>query len=195
MRIREYSPLGHKEYFALTQFDSSRHRPICYQELIAREKESGRLHVFRISITRLLATRILSFIEKSDLSTRGSVSGIYNGDIKNLDFSMSVYTVRFSLHIIPGKRGGWFILECQGREPRIKDEFIEYGPKRKSGGRDHRYRRNLSSTEQNQVDFLKDRTPDLETILRWILRKYPDEVRNVDIRFGEFSGITFTFDD
>lgn len=153
--IRDYSPIEPGEYFQLTQFEKSKSRPVSYPELTTLENANGELHIGRVEITRSLAAKILKFIEENALSTRGRVTDL----AETQDFSHTIYTVRFALHIVAGKRGGWYVLSAQGREPRVENEFIEYGPKRKSGGRKNRYRRNLSYSEQNQVDFLMGKTP------------------------------------
>ena len=178
----EYAPITRDEYFQLTQFDKSSSRPMSYQDLVTLEKTRGELHINRVEITRLLAEKILKFIDENELSTRGPIPDIADTQMPHI--SHTVFTVRFSLHIVAGKRGGWYILECGGREPRIKDEFIEYGPRRRSGRRKNRYRRNLSYSEQNQVDFLKSKTPALDQLYRWIMKKYPSEVRSIDVRFS-----------
>lgn len=181
--IRDYSPIGSDEYFKLTQFQRSDSRPISYEELVSFEGERGELHVNRVEITRDLAAKILRFIKEGGLSTRGSVPDLSEAGCQ--EYSHTVFTVRFSLHMVKGSRGGWYILQRGGREPIIANEFIEYGPKRKSGGRKNRYRRKLSCSEQNQLDALMTRTPSLEQVYRWIIRKYANHVRNVEYWFGE----------
>lgn len=179
--IREYSPITRDEYFRVTQFDKSKSQPVPYHDLVSLEHDGEKLHILRVEITRSLAEKILRFIRDRGLSTRGAVPDLADNNAG--DYSRTVFTVRFSLHLVVGKRGGWYVLATGGREPRVKDEFIEYGPKRKSGGRKGRYRRKLSYSEQNQVEFLENTTPSLEKIYQWIMEKYPGDVRNIDFRY------------
>jgi hypothetical protein len=176
---RDYSFLDQNEYFQLTQFNRSFSSPVSYEDIVKREEETGDVHIHRVQIRRGLAEKILAFIDEKGLSTRGNVQ-LLKADTQNPQYSYTVYTVRFSLHIIAGKRGGWYVLQNGGREPIIPNEFIEYGAKRKSGGRKSRYRRNLSFSEENEVRVLEGQTPSMEQIYRWIIRKYPHEVLNLD---------------
>lgn len=178
----EYGEIGPDEYFQLTKFNPASCAPKKFEELVALEQTQGELYIRRVQITRSLAEKILTFIEGDELRTRGCST--FPSEALNL--SGTLFTVRFCMHMIAGKRGGWYILESQGREPPIEREFIEYGPKRKSGGRKSRYRRNLSYSEQNQVDFLKAKTPTLEQMYRWMIRKYPNDVLKVDYGFSRF---------
>jgi hypothetical protein len=172
---RDYSPPDDNEYFQLTQFHRSTSRPISYDDIA---KVEGEVSIYKFEITRAMAEKILRFIDDSNLNTRGEVR-FMEADTQIHKFSYTVYTVRFSLHIVAGKRGGWYIIENSGQEPIIPNEFVEYGPKRKSGGRKNSYRRNLSFSEENEVRALKGRTPSIEQIYRWIVRKYPNEVLNL----------------
>ncbi|MBM1764767.1 hypothetical protein [Sulfitobacter geojensis] len=173
----EYSHLTPQDYYQLSQFSGLKGRESVSSFL--EDKKSGQdVRLYRVQISQDLAFRILDFIRKDGLNTRGPAPDV--SSLIETTFSQTVYTVHFALHFIIGKRGGWFILENGGREPVIKDEFIAYGPKRKSGSRKHRYRRNLSYSEQNQVDHLKSITPPLEQMFDWILKKYRGEIRNLD---------------
>lgn len=173
----EYPFLTPQDYFELTQF--GRLRGESAVEDFVRQKNAGtEVHVNRVEISQELAFRIREFIVRDGLNTRGAAPDV--DTLKNASSSRTIYTVRFALHFIAGKRGGWFVLERGGREPEIKDEFIQYGPKRKSGSRKNRYRRNLSYSEKNQVDHLRGLTPTLEQMLEWILTKYRRDVRNID---------------
>lgn len=187
--IRAYSPIDRNEYFQLTQFDRSSRGPATYEDLVKLEADQGEVRVGRVQINHSLAAKILKFIGDNEISTRGSAPDITYKE--NPEYSYTVFTVFFSLHIVAGKRGGWYILESGGREPYIKDEFIEYGAKKKSGGRKHRYRRHLSYSEKNQVAFLESKTPSMVKMYKWILKKYPNDIVNSDVSFGESKFLIF----
>lgn len=136
-----------------------------------------------MQINHAMAAKIIKFISDNEISTRGTATDIT--DKENPEYSYTVFTVHFSLHIVAGRRGGWYVLQGGGREPAIKDEFIEYGAKKKSGGRKSRYRRNLSYSEKNQVAFLEAKTPSMVKMYKWILKKYPNYIMNSDVWFGE----------
>ena len=173
----EYPLLTPQDYFDLCQFNAPRGDASVLSFL--KQRDSGaELQVNRIEVTQELALRILEFILKDELSTRGQVPNAVS--LHGSKVSRSVFTVFFTLHFVAGQSGGWFILQRGGREPEIKDEFIQYGPLRKSGGRKNRYRRKLSYSEQNQVDHLKRITPEFDQLLAWIFKKYQSEIRNVD---------------
>lgn len=173
----EYPFLTPQDYFALSRFSGPQGNAVV-DSFIEHQKAGTDIRVNRVEISQVLAFRILAFIVKDGLSTRGPAPDI--DTLKNVSLSRTIYTVSFALHFIAGKRGGWFVLERGGREPEIKDEFIMFGPKRKSGSRKNRYRRNLSYSEKNQVEHLKGMTPTLEQMLDWILKKYRHDVRNID---------------
>lgn len=174
-RHLEYDLISKGEYVKITTFNREHCRPISYEEFTSNEDS----RINRIEISRPLAERIIQFLIMEDIGTRGKAEGIESGAWDGR-YSRTYFTVRFSLHIVAGKRGGWFILQNGGREPSIPDEFIEYGPMRKSGHRDHRYRRKLSPAEVAEVRALRARTPSIEQLYRWIVRKYPAEVLNLD---------------
>lgn len=176
-RSWEYPFLTPQDYFAISKFESP-NGVGAVSSYVEKAASGMELQINRIEVTRVLAKRILDFIQRDQLSTRELTPDAVM--LSEMKFSKTVYTVNFALHLISGKRGGWFVLDRSGREPVIKDEFIEFGPMRKSGGRKNRYRRKLSYSEQNQVDFLKTRTPTLDQMSAWILQKYPSDVRNLD---------------
>lgn len=173
----EYPFLTPQDYFALCQFNAPRGNA-SVTSFLAQKDSGTELRVNRVEVSQKLALRILEFILKDGLSTRGPVPDVTS--LNGSKMSRSIFTVFFTLHCVAGERGGWFVLERGGREPEIKDEFIQYGPMRKSGGRKNRYRRKLSYSEQNQVDHLKGITPTLDQMLVWILKKYQSDIRNLD---------------
>jgi len=183
MRHIEYGHLDRSEYYQLTQFEANAGKSIQYKGWLSLCEKHEKLYLKRIQISGKLASIFINYISKENLETRGNISD--DCHLENLSFNTTVYTVNFALHLISGKRGGWFVIDGNGREPFIKDEFIGYGKMRKSGTRKNRYRRNLSGTEQNHVEFLKAKTPNINKLCEWFLKKYPDEVLNLDYSTGE----------
>jgi len=177
----DYAVITPKEYSDLTYF-KSRDAGGNISDFTEQRKSNDDLPVNRIEITRELALRLIEFIASNGLSTRGPIPD--EEHIKTTTVSQTIYTVRFQLHLVVRQQRRWFILEKGGREPIIRDEFIAYGPVRKSGGRKHRYRRKLSYSEQNQVDHLLSITPTVELMLDWILKKYRKEIKNIDFGHG-----------
>jgi hypothetical protein len=172
-----YPFLTPQDYFILSQFSKPRGRGVVDQ-FIEQRGQGNVSRVNRVEISQALALRIREFIAKDGLNTRGEVPD--SDAFRSRSASRTIYTVKFALHGIAGKRGGWFILERGGREPIIKDEFISYGPMRKSGTRKNRYRRNLSYSEKNQVEYMNAKTPTIDQMVDWILKKYPSDVLNLD---------------
>lgn len=189
MRYIEYGHLDRSEYYQLTQFEDYSGGSIQYEDWLNLCKKHEKLCLRRIQISRKLASIFIEYISNESLETRGNITD--DCDLERLSFNSTVYTVNFALHLISGKRGGWFVIDGNGREPFIKDEFIGYGKMRKSGTRKNRYRRNLSGTEQNHVDFLKAKTPSISKLCEWFLKKYPDEVLNLDFHTGESRSTIF----
>ena len=189
MQHIEYGHLNRSEYYQLTQFESNAGRSIQYEDWLNLCEKHEKLYLKRIQISGKLASIFINYISKENLETRGNISD--DCHLESLSFNKTLYTVNFALHLISGKRGGWFIIDSNGREPLIKDEFIGYGKMRKSGTRKNRYRRNLSGTEQNHVDFLKAKTPSINKLCEWFLKKYPNEVLNLDFHTGENKSTIF----
>lgn len=172
-----YPFLTPQDYFELSQFSEPRGQGSAVK-FIEQQGQGNVLRVNRVEVSQELAIRIREFIAKDSLNTRGAVPDV--DALRKGSLSRTIYTVRFALHFIAGKRGGWFVLERGGREPIIKEEFIGFGPMRKSRTRKNRYRRNLSYSEQNQVEHLNSKTPTIDQMVDWLLKKYPSDVINLD---------------
>ena len=176
-----YHHLDKNEYFALTQFDKSDTKLWRWSEIEAAEGSRGSATIYKFEISQSLFSKILEFLEREGIRTRDPAPEAFRDGV--VPYSFSVYTVNFGLHAVQGKRGGWFIVTGDGREPFIKEEFIAYGAMRKSGTRRGRYRRNLSQTEKSQVEWLESRTPSLKKLYEWVSKKYPTDVKRVSLHF------------
>ncbi len=183
----DYPDLKNDDYFRLTDFGKENSRPLSYDEIIDMNRQNKNLSISKFSIKKNVAQQILDYIENNALNTRGKVRHISDDEA-----TFTNYTVRFCIHVIHGKRGGWYIVENDGRMPIIADEFIEYGPLKKngSGRRKNGYRRKMSYSEKNQVEYLESKTPSIEQIYRWIVKRNPTDV--LKLNFHTSSGlITF----
>jgi len=171
------------EYYTLTQFEDRKETKWSYTDIKSAESRLGKSEINKFQVSREVFKRILQYIEDDLIRTRHPAPESITSEGPSSSFSVS--TIKFSMHAIKGSRGGWYIISNGGELPIIKNEFIEYGPKRKSGRRRYSARRNLSQTELSQIEWLQERTPSIETIHEWVSKKYPDHIYKVDVSFRD----------
>ena len=188
--MRDYKLLEKGDYFELTKFPQR--ASVGLAEISEREREGYNFCLWKISITRELMFRIFDFLVREGLITRVG-HGDFNIHIhteKSIEAAMargsqqSFFTANFGLHFIGGKRGGWYILDYEGRMPPIPNEFVDFGPMRKSRlGRKWRYRRQLTRQEESLESRLISDTPSFVQLYSMILKKYSVDIRNVSFDF------------
>jgi hypothetical protein len=182
IRSIAYPWLGKDDYYFLTNFETSSTMPIAYDDIKKEETLRGKLRVDRFEVSQDLFLKLLNYIKKEGLITRDPAPEAFMDGV--IPCSFTVYTLKFELHVVEGKRGGWFIVSGGGREPTINEEFISYGPMSKSGSRSCRRRRKLSQSEKAHVEYLDGRTPNIEKLYEWVSKKYLSKVKKVSLGYA-----------